>query len=292
MEEPRWYNGAEEYRAVQGLVRDGRYREAVERAQHTLLDGYLGRKHAARLHSQICWLYTDKLHQTCPAAILHGEEALRLATLVRDQWIRSEALVRLIHAYCQVCDLQRARAACTDLAEEIRQNDAAIAGGHAAFLQLEAMVAAAFGDEDGCLSTLGLAEDLSDIYPPAVGLRIRLQRLLTLLDFGRFREARLLLATVPQEVDGVEWALVHAWLAAAEHPGPEAGAMVRAVLTRALEEGNQAAVIHCVTLQALVTAHTDAGEAQSLARRAAERATAAGRIDLTRSLRRRLGHLL
>lgn len=293
MEESRWYNSAEEYRAVQGLVREGRYREALERARQTLLEGYLGRKHAARLHSQVCWLCTDKLHQTGPLALLHGEEAVRLASLVRDQWIRSEALYRLVTAYCYVGDVKRARSAFTDLAAEVRDNDAALVGGHASLLQAEALVAAAEDDEPACLSALALSEELADIYPPAIGYRVRLHRLLMLLDYERYAEARPLFESLPAGVaEGTEWALVRAWLYAADGPVDLAVARIQAAMESGLTDGNEAVVVQCLGLQAVVLERANADEARSLVRRAETRAIAAGRIDLVRSLRRRLSRLL
>jgi hypothetical protein len=293
VEEPRWWGSAEEYRAVQLLVRDGRYQEAVDRARLALAEGCLGRKHAARLHSQICWLFTEHLPMS-PAAALHGEEAVRLAVLVNDQWIRAEALARLVYAYCALGDLARARTALQDIAREVEENDAAIVGGLAALRQLEATISAAAGDEGQCLAQLEQAEALGGQYPPAVGARIRLQRLGALLEYGRVAEARRLirLGAQPGEND-LEWDLARAWLAALDSPPPEAEAQVGAVAARVREAGNPAAGAVCLALRALVAERKQEGEAAAgLARQAVERSIALGRADLAGRLRRRLSPLL
>lgn len=297
MDDSRWYNSAEAYRAVQTLVREGRYQEAVDRAQRVLRDGSLGRKHSARLHSQICWLYMEQMHKACPAATLHGEEAVRLADLVGDQWIRSEALARLVHAYCRLGDLDRARQACRDVARELENNENALTGGTAALLQLEAVIAQAAGDGEGCLSALHLAEELSRGQPPLIRARVYLQKAQAFLEFGRIDEAgEILQDTGPTAQAGPEvlmdWDLARAWHAVMTQPPAEAAPLISDLLERAGAAGQAVIVIQCLALRAQLAERAETGEAFRLARLAVDRCMATGRVDLSRSLRRRLGHLL
>jgi tetratricopeptide (TPR) repeat protein len=297
VDESRWYNSAEAYRAVQGLVRDGRYREALDRALLVLQDGALGRRHTARLHSQICWLYIEQMHQTCPAAALHGEEAVRMAELVRDQWVRTEALSRLVHAYCRLGDLERARDACREIARELEANDQALVGGHAALLLLEATVALAEGDAESCLSALQLAGELAESFAPALRMRVRLQQALSLLEFGRPVAARQVLGqeSPPPGLGpegALEWDLARAWLAVAELPPDEALSTVDELADRAVSAGHAAVMAQCLALKALLAERAQTGEAECLARQAVQRCLTAGRRDLVSSLRRRLAHLL
>ncbi|HYF95997.1 MAG TPA: hypothetical protein VD969_27610 [Symbiobacteriaceae bacterium] len=297
MDESRWYNSAEAYRAIQALVREGRYQEAVDRSQRVLQEGGLGRKHSARLHSQICWLYIEQMHKACPAAALHGEEAVRLAELVHDQWIRTEALARLVHTYCRLGDLDRARAAFREVARELEQNDSALVGGTAALLQLEATIALAAGEEEACLSALCLAEEFSGAHAPAMRSRACLQRIFALLEFGRHDEAADLLRctgpTAQAPPDALlEWDLARAWLAAVTRPRHEALPLVNGLQDRAEAAGQAVAVIHCLALRALLAGRGETDEAYRLARLALDRCMTTGRVDFARSLRRRLGHLL
>ncbi|HLN62629.1 MAG TPA: hypothetical protein VK464_13875 [Symbiobacteriaceae bacterium] len=293
MDEPRWFNSAEEYRTVQVLVREGRYREAVERARLALAEGCLGRKHAARLHSQICWLYAEHLPMN-PAAVLHGEEAVRLAGLVSDEWIKTEALARLVHANCRLGDLERAGAALQEVARAVEANDGALVGGLAALRQLEATLAAAAGDEARCLLLLEQAEALAGQYPPAVGARVRLQRVGALLEYGCAAEARRLLRQSPAGVDDdLEWDLARAWLALFEAAPAEANARLCAVAARAGAEGRPAVVAVCLGLRALAAERMQNGEAAAgLAHQALWQSITLGRTDLVRRLRHCLNRLL
>ncbi|HWI50996.1 MAG TPA: hypothetical protein VNT01_02495 [Symbiobacteriaceae bacterium] len=293
----RWYNSAEAYRSVQMLVREGRYQEAVDRAQRVLLEGTLGRKHSARLHSQICWLYVEQMHRTCPAAALHGEEAVRLAELAGDQWIRSEALCRLVHTYCRLGDPERARSACREVARELEANENAVVGGTATLLQLEATIAGAAGDEEGCLAALNLAEEMSRGQPPVIGARVYLQKALSLLEFGRHEEAAdLLQDTGPTAQAGpevlLEWDLARVWLAVASQPGHTAEPQISGLMDRATAAGHAVTVVQCLALRAMLAQRAQAGEAPRLARLALDRCMATGRYDLSGSLRRRLADLL
>lgn len=293
MDEPRWFNSAEEYRTVQLLVREGRYREAVERARLALAEGCLGRKHAARLHSQVCWLHAEHLPIN-PAAVLHGEEAVRLAVLVSDEWIQTEALARLVHANCRLGDLGRAHSALQEVARKVEANDGALVGGMAALRQLEATVAAAGGDEARCLQLLEQAEALAGRYPPAVGAKVRLQRVGALLEYGHPAEARRLLSEEPAVVeDDLEWELAHAWLAVFDADPAEANARLRAVATRASEGGRPAVAAVCLGLRALAAERMQNGEAAAgLAQQALWQSITLGRTDLVRRLRSCLNRLL
>lgn len=143
LEEPRWYSSAEAYRTILGLIREGRHHEALQRADEALGADQIGRTKAARLHSLICWLYTEELQQASMVAILHGEEAVRLAGALHDPWIKCEALALLVRAYCQVGDLARANQACDAIGDEVALNAAALSGGCASLLLLRATVARA-----------------------------------------------------------------------------------------------------------------------------------------------------
>jgi hypothetical protein len=259
LNEPRWYDSAEEYRTIQGLVRQGRHREAMERAQYALRSGRLSRRQAARLHSLICWVYTEELHQISPAAVLHGEEAVRLANLLGDAWIKCEALARLTHAYCRMNDIRRARAAVETIDAEVSQNEGALTGGTAALFVLRATVASAESNATECLRFLEEAEAASDSVSLELKARICQQKVGVLLEHERYDEARQVLAAQALRDDGpspgLEWEMARAWLALAE--APENGV-----------------------------------EARRMANQALQRTFAAGRLDLARRFRRRLGHLL
>lgn len=300
----RWQNGTEAYRAIQAMVREGRFHEAADATARLLAAGGLSRKQAARLHLQMCWLFTE-FFPPGPEAALHGEQALVLADLMNESYLRAEALHRLVLAYCSLGDVGRACEAWEQLAAIVFESDTAIAGGEAALLALRAAVARAEGDEGARLSALERAEAAALRYPDAVGARIRLQRALALLEAGRVGDARPMLGgsqRPPAGVDHAEWALARAWLAAADvgaygGPAPEAKLLQRAWTlaegaVRAARAGaNPGAEALALAVQARLTqvVGEDGGAA---ARLALERAVAAGRREVAAYLRRSLDHLL
>lgn len=297
MEESPWQGVAEAYRAVQNHLRDGRWHEALDQAERIFAEGGLGRKHTARLHSQVCWLYTEQMQRICPAAALHGEEAVRLADMVNDEWIRTEARSRLIHAYCRLGDLARARSTCRDISRDLEKNNAALVGGAAALMQLEATIAMAAGDEEGCLAALSVAEEMAQDQAPAIQARVYLQKALSLLEFERILEAEELLADTAAPAQAapevrLEWDLARVWLAVFTRPCAEAERQLEDLMDQATACGHTVTVIQCLGLRALLAERAETGEASRLARVALERCYATGRHDLTSSMRRRMGHLL
>lgn len=294
LEEPRWYNSAEEYRTIQSLAREGCYQEALERAERALQAGNLGRKHTARLNALICWLCTAPLHRSGPAAILYGEEALRLANLINDEWVRCEALSRLVPAYCHQGDLPRARAAGEQLLTEVERNPLAVDGGPVTAYLLQAEVARAGGDLEGSLLALDRADNACDRDNQGSKARIRVERLPAVLALGRRADARKLLQhTKPEVVDLLlEWDLARAWLTLEEAGPATGGLLLSGVYRRARELGHLPVMVQSLALQALSASGRDPEGARQLAWLALSKAGAAGRRDLVSALRRQLAGLL
>lgn len=261
MGEIPWPDGMEEYRSVQELIRNGKCQEALERARQALMAGRLGRRNAARLNSLACWLYVSVLQEPSPAAVLHGEEAVRLADLCSDEWVRCEAWSRLIPAYCHLGDLARAQQGCEALACELEKNVMVLAGGWASLWLLRALVAMAGGDfaqADRCLLE---ANEVAGTGVPGVSDRIRQHR-----------------------------EVIEA-LGAPDRTGPvEARRRVRTVCLEG--DGDLATRVRAVAMEALLAEPHDALLAQEHARDALYKAIAIGRADLARLVRSRLAHLL
>lgn len=261
MDDIRGQGGMDEYRSVQELIRAGRYEEALERARQGLIGGGLGRRYAARLNSLVCWLYVSVMQAPSPAAVLHGEEAVRLADLLRDEWIRCEALSRLVPAYCHLGDITRAEASCETLAEELARNEMVIPGSWAALWLLRALVAMAAGELDQAGRYLDRAEEIGGTGVPGVSERIRQHR---------------------QVIEA---------LGAPDRTGPvEARRRARTVCLEG--DGDLALAVRGVAMEALLAEPHDALVAQEHAREALHRAITIGRADLARLVRSRLAHLL
>lgn len=267
MEESRGQHGVEEYRSVQELVKQGHYHEALERAHGALIQGQMGRRMAARLNSLLCWLYVSGLQEPSPTAVLHGEEAVRLAELCGDAWVRCEALTRLVPAYCQMGDLGRAEQGCEALASELQQNEMVIPGGWGALWLLRALVATAAGDLERAQLCLDEVQGLMQGPPEPDLSPSDLRR--------RLKEHQ---------------AVIEA-LRAPDRTGPvEARWRAR---TCCLEgDGDRAQAVRAVAVEALLAEPVDGPAAQAHAQVALHRAIAIGRTDLVRLFRRRLAHLL
>lgn len=295
MEEIRWHNSAEEYRAIQELGRQRRYAEALERARLVIGAGQMGRKQTARFHSLVCRLYTDDLQQGSLAAITHGEEAVRLARLVNDPWVKCEALATLVRAYCYLGEADPAGAACAEIALDVQQNPAAIPGGRIAVCLLEADVAGLEGDWAAALGALDQALAAAGEERPEQAARIRVRRAACLLAAGRKAESALALGEVgmpAMPADGLQLDLVRAWLARAEARSEEAGRRAEAALELAQHLGCVAGATQALSLQALLAEACDLPRARFLARNALQRAIAAGRVDLAKEIRQRLAHMV
>jgi len=286
--------GPEEFRTLQALARDARYHEALERASAALTAGNLGRKQAGRIHSLLCWLYVEGMHQSCPAAALHGEEAARLAELIGEPWAECEALCRLVHVYCHLGDITRAKQACDKIADEVEYNPGTLDGGMATVWTLRAVIAAASGDEEGALTALEQAEREAAGGNADIMARIRSRKVTALLSCGRRAQALQVVAQAPTEgpADGLDWAVATAWVTL-EASGPaQARPLIEAVMDRAQSSGNLSAEAHCLALQALAEEQRSTQAARRVALQAVSRAMTAGRVDLVHQFRRRFQALL
>lgn len=311
VDEPLGRNGAEEYRLILNLAQSGQANEALERARRALSTGHLGRRNAARLHSLVCHLQFIDLDQPHPSAIIHGEEAVRLAGLVSDEWIKCEALASLVEAHCRLGESRRARELCEEIAAEVAVNAGVLGGGDVTLNLLRATVAEAAGDDRESLLWLERAEAAGSVVgvhpvgvvPDEILMRIRLQRAMLLLRLGRPSEAHSLITVgvataLLGTVNALHWDLLMAWLVLAEGRKESARRLLAGVWERAGQllpvrdqaPGLGALQAVCLALQAL-TSELES-EARHLALLSLERAIAGGRHDTVRQLRRLVGHLL
>lgn len=286
-------SGVEEFRQIQCLAREGRVEEAQERALLLLETPRLSRKLEAKVHNLICRLFTEGFARLGISATLHGEEAVRLAEILHDPWLKCEALINLIRTYCHLGDFDRARSACEQIQQEAERNPGVVPGGPAAAWALRVEVYLALDDLEGAAAALQHAEALTRqvvggarILPELRSLQVEL----LLLRNQRERASRLLSTEVAMDDLRAEWQ--RAWLAVLEMPQPGAALAVLALLERALMEGDQGGVAQALALRALVDAQQGEPGALATARRAVNRAIDAGRVDLVRRLHRQLGEIV
>jgi hypothetical protein len=138
--------GAAGFRQVQELVRDSRFVDAAALLEELLAEPNLGRTRRAQLHALACWLYDGPLQQSGPLAVLHGEEAVRLAELLQDPWHRAEAQSHLTGARIHMGDAAGARRELDRLVVDLVQNPALLAEGERTRFLLTLLLAACNGE--------------------------------------------------------------------------------------------------------------------------------------------------
>lgn len=97
--------GLEEYqRLLPVLEQRDRMEEAQIRGRVLLEREDLGLATRARTHNLLCWTFIEGLRRPSPEAVLHGEEAVRIARKIEDRELLLQALANLAHAHTQVSD--------------------------------------------------------------------------------------------------------------------------------------------------------------------------------------------
>lgn len=84
------------------LEQRDRMEEAQIRARVLLERTDISLSVRARTHNLLCWTFIEGLRRPSPEAILHGEEADRIARKIGDPEITLQALANLAHAHTQI----------------------------------------------------------------------------------------------------------------------------------------------------------------------------------------------
>lgn len=256
MEEPSGQTNPETIRAILALARQGGVEEAQIQALQTIQTGGIGRKQAARYHLLLSSILIDVAEEPHMAAILHAEQAVHLAELAGDRWIRGQALERLARAASQCGEPKLAQSACDRLEEELGRNPAVIDGGFRHLWRLRLRAALAAGDDERAMEASERALEAAGEADVIARAQIRMDRVPVLLSLGRLEEAGRALEAA--SALGLE---------------TKADCRLARLLLGALQE-------------------PDADDRPRLARRALEACIASGRADLCHRYRRLLNPLL
>lgn len=190
MEEPSGPSNPESMRSIMALARQGALEEAQNHAVQAIQAGGLGRKQAARYHLLLSSILIDVAEEPHTAAILHAEQAVHLAELGGDQWVRSQALERLARAAAQCGEPELSRSACDRLEEELHRNVAAIDGGFRQLWRLRTRVAVAAGEDEAAMEASERALEAAGDADVLARAQIRMDRVPVLLSMDRLDEAR------------------------------------------------------------------------------------------------------
>lgn len=95
-------SGLEEYQRLLSLLDERRFEEAQVRARVLLESSDTGLLVRAKTHNLICWAFIEGLKRAAPEAVLHGEEAVRIARRLGEHALVVQAAFNLASAFYQV----------------------------------------------------------------------------------------------------------------------------------------------------------------------------------------------
>ena len=123
-------SGLDEYRRLVALVDERRYEEILARGR-LLLEGEGPGSPAveARVHNLLCWTLAEAMKKPCAEAVLHGDEAVRLAGGLPDPVLQAEGLVNLGAARSALGEWEAAAAAYRYVQELLAEHPEALRHG-------------------------------------------------------------------------------------------------------------------------------------------------------------------
>lgn len=152
--------GLDEYERLLTLLDERRFDEAQLRAQLLLEQGETALWVRAKTHNLLCWIFIEGLKRPSPEAVLHGEEAVRLAQQADDRSLHLQACCNLASAHYQVGDYNAAEQSYQVLLRELFQAPDLLPEGRALALQGLAQIDLVRGRREQALARLQQAEVL------------------------------------------------------------------------------------------------------------------------------------
>lgn len=294
--------GAEEYQRLLTLLDERRFDEAQIRGRILLEQAETRALTRAKTHNLLCWTFVEGLKRPAPEAVLHGEEAVRLAAEVGERSLQAQSLCNLASALYQVGDLVGARRTYAEVQQILTVDQQALPYGELLCLQGLAQLDLVEGDLPAALRRLDEADRLcqgSDSrYMPA---EIARRKALVLLKLGQADQAAQLLDGVDEEAlfagpRGLWWRThlryTKARVEVERGHWLTARPLVINTLALARELGDLPVLAECTCLLALLEKAEQKREAQKRARAALTYAISSGRRDVVDDVRERLKDLL
>ncbi len=295
--------GQDEYRRLLGLLDQRRFKEAQVRARILLENEETSLLIRAKTHNLLCWTCIEGLKYTTPEAVLHGEEAMRLARDLGEQELFVQAMFNLASAYHQIGSYECSRKIYQTIVKRLSKQPNLLPCGLVLAYQGLAQIDLVQGKPEEALHHLKSARErcyhddechflLADIYR---------RQAITLLKLNRPAEAAETLGLVDEKAFAGStrtlWWKTHLSFTRARvevEQGHWATARPRVMNTLALaRELNDLPVLaECTCLLALIEQAEGSRRASRRARRALTYAIQSGRRDVVDDVRERLRHLL
>jgi tetratricopeptide (TPR) repeat protein len=151
-------SGLEEHNRILSLLDERRFEEAQTRGRVLLESNDLSLKIRARTHNLVCWTFIEGLKRPSPEAVLHGEEAVRLARDEHDGPLVTQFLFNLAAAYLQTGDYASARAAYDEILALLAKDSSLLPHGVILALTGLAAISRTFGRLQESLAHLDQAQ--------------------------------------------------------------------------------------------------------------------------------------
>lgn len=294
--------GFDEYERILGLVEQRRFDEALVRGQVLLEQPETAALIKAKTHNLLSWLLLEGLRRPVPAALLHAEEAIRIACRLGEREIELQALLNLAAAAYQHGDYEAAEGTYRRAEALLESAPAPLPAVRTLILQGLSDVAAARGDLEQALQLLDRAEAALGSEGSQVLLaELFRRRAILLLRMGRPKEAGRELGKAEQplplgERPGLWWrsqlAVARAALELALGRKVKARRQAETALALAQELGDTPALAEAHSLLALLETSACREKAHARARLALSYAIQSGRRDVVEGVRRRVGAFL
>ncbi|MGE5674056.1 MAG: tetratricopeptide repeat protein [Mycobacterium leprae] len=150
--------GVEEYERILTLMDERRFEEALIRGRVLLEATDTDSPVRCKTHNLICWLFIEGTKHPTPEAVLHGEEAVRLADQIGWPQLKAESLCNLASAYFQIGDYQAAQETYQAMVNLLTANPSYLPVGLTLAHQGLAQLALTQGRPEEAIQLLGAAE--------------------------------------------------------------------------------------------------------------------------------------
>jgi len=295
-------HGLDEYQRLLSLLNERRFEEAQVRARFLLEEADAGPLSRAKTHNLLCWTFIEGLKYATPEAVLHGEEAVRLANNLGERPLQLQAMCNLASAYHQMGLYDQSRKTYREIIVHLGADPTLVPSGLVIAYQGLAQLETIQGRHADALYCLEQALEhcrkeessllLADLYR---------RQALVLLRLGRHEEAAQVQSQIQEHVvtSGPRslWWKTHlsfsrARIELACGHWPQARTLATNALALARELGDMPVVAECTCLLALIDQAEGRREAAKRARKALTLAIHSGRRDVVDEVQDRLKDLL
>lgn len=289
--------GLAEYERLLSLLDQRRFDEALLRAEVMLETAEVAPQTRARTHNLICWALCSGLKRPSPKAVLHGEEAVRLAEELCMAKLALQALCNLGNALFQTAEYEGAADAYRRMERQATAAPSLLPHGRILALQGLAQVDLAQGEAERALELLQQAEALcaqGEGESPHLLPEVLRRQALVLLRLGRPRRAMQVLARLDEpelaeSAGGLWWrtelGLTRARAAAAQGYWKQARRLVVITIALAQELADLPVLAQATCLLAIMEGREGCEGVTRRARKALLIAIQSGRRDVVDEVR-------